>query len=107
MQLELVPHCSKRQMRISNHKLLAGKQQYCNQHNLCWINPCRLGQDNGCLLALQISHLAAAGHRVIAPDLPGFGASDKPAGLEPYKAERVVQVGCLAGTSNCCNFIHD
>jgi haloalkane dehalogenase len=41
---------------------------------------------------LQISQLAAAGHRVIAPDLPGFGASDKPAGLEQYKMQHVVQV---------------
>ncbi|WIA31215.1 hypothetical protein OEZ86_001213 [Tetradesmus obliquus] len=42
----------------------------------------------------EIAHLAAAGHRVIAPDLPGFGASDKPTDLEQYKVPRVVAVLC-------------
>ena len=32
----------------------------------------------------QIPALAAAGYRVIAPDLRGFGASDKPEGVEAY-----------------------
>jgi haloalkane dehalogenase len=34
--------------------------------------------------------LAAEGHRVIAPDLIGFGKSDKPAGLDDYSYERHV-----------------
>jgi pimeloyl-ACP methyl ester carboxylesterase len=34
--------------------------------------------------------LAACGFRAIAPDLPGFGLSDKPEGLEPYRATAVV-----------------
>jgi len=32
----------------------------------------------------QITALAAAGYRVIAPDLRGFGASDRPEGVESY-----------------------
>jgi hypothetical protein len=52
-----------------------------------------------CLSTLQILHLAAAGHRVIAPDLPGFGASDKPAGLQHYKVEAVVQVRKQSGVA--------
>ncbi len=32
--------------------------------------------------------LAAAGHRVVAPDLIGFGKSDKPAAIEDYTYER-------------------
>mgnify|MGYP000573777198 CR=1 FL=1 len=35
-----------------------------------------------------IPPLAAAGHRVIAPDLIGFGRSDKPAALSDYTYER-------------------
>lgn len=34
--------------------------------------------------------LAAAGHRAVAPDLVGFGKSDKPAALEDYSYERHV-----------------
>ncbi|HYQ15362.1 MAG TPA: alpha/beta fold hydrolase, partial [Polyangiaceae bacterium] len=34
--------------------------------------------------------LAARGFRAIAPDLRGFGLSDKPAGLEPYRASAAV-----------------
>ncbi|QNA83400.1 haloalkane dehalogenase [Sphingomonas sp. So64.6b] len=34
--------------------------------------------------------LAASGHRVIAPDLIGFGRSDKPAALDDYSYERHV-----------------
>ncbi len=34
--------------------------------------------------------LAAAGHRVLAPDLVGFGKSDKPAAIEDYSYERHV-----------------
>ncbi|MEV7005691.1 alpha/beta fold hydrolase [Streptosporangium sp. NPDC051022] len=38
----------------------------------------------------QVAALNAAGYRTIAPDLRGFGASDKPAGLENYEIERYV-----------------
>jgi pimeloyl-ACP methyl ester carboxylesterase len=34
--------------------------------------------------------LAAQGFRAIAPDLPGFGLSDKPEGLQAYRASSVV-----------------
>ena len=34
--------------------------------------------------------LAAQGFRAIAPDLPGYGLSDKPAGLEPYRSSAVL-----------------
>jgi pimeloyl-ACP methyl ester carboxylesterase len=34
--------------------------------------------------------LAAHGFRAIAPDLRGFGLSDKPAGLEPYRSSAAV-----------------
>jgi haloalkane dehalogenase len=36
------------------------------------------------LYRTMIPGLVAAGHRVIAPDLVGFGKSDKPAGLDDY-----------------------
>jgi epoxide hydrolase 4 len=35
--------------------------------------------------------LAAQGFRAIAPDLRGYGLSDKPPGLEPYRASKVVE----------------
>lgn len=38
----------------------------------------------------MIPHLTAAGMRVIAPDLVGYGKSDKPAALEDYTYERQV-----------------
>ena len=38
----------------------------------------------------MIPYLTAAGMRVIAPDLPGYGKSDKPAALEDYSYERQV-----------------
>src|SRR5215475_691776 len=37
-----------------------------------------------------ITALAAAGHRVIAPDLPGFGRSDKPLDRGDYTYQRHV-----------------
>ena len=37
----------------------------------------------------QIPALAAAGYRVVAPDLRGFGRSEKPAGAEHYRSEEV------------------
>ena len=38
----------------------------------------------------QIHVLAAAGYRVIAPDLRGFGASDCPVGIENYTIDKLV-----------------
>lgn len=38
-----------------------------------------------------IPHLTAAGMRVIAPDLVGYGRSDKPAAREDYSYQRQVQ----------------
>jgi haloalkane dehalogenase len=38
-----------------------------------------------------IKSLAARGHRVVAPDLPGFGRSDKPADQSDYTFERHVR----------------
>ena len=37
-----------------------------------------------------VPHLTAAGMRVLAPDLPGYGKSDKPAAREDYSYERQV-----------------
>lgn len=42
------------------------------------------------LYARMIPHLVKAGIRVIAPDLPGYGKSDKPAALEDYSYQRQV-----------------
>ncbi len=39
----------------------------------------------------MIPGLVAAGHRVLAPDLVGFGRSDKPASVEDYTFERHVE----------------
>jgi pimeloyl-ACP methyl ester carboxylesterase len=39
----------------------------------------------------QIGPLAAAGHRVIAPDLRGYGDSPKPEGVESYRIATIVQ----------------
>ena len=38
---------------------------------------------------LQIAPLAAAGFRVVAPDLRGYNLSSKPAGLDAYTADRL------------------
>ena len=43
----------------------------------------------------QISALAAAGFRVVAPDLRGYNFSDKPAGIRAYRIEALL--GDLAG----------
>jgi pimeloyl-ACP methyl ester carboxylesterase len=45
----------------------------------------------------QIPALAKAGHRVIAPDLRGFGKTDRPTGVEHYKLRTLVNdvVGLL------------
>lgn len=42
------------------------------------------------LYRAQIARLAAAGHRAVAPDLIGFGRSDKPARIEDYSYQRHV-----------------
>ena len=46
--------------------------------------------DSWQLWSHQIEALAAAGHRVIAPDLRGFGRSDRPVGVEQYAVPRLV-----------------
>ena len=40
--------------------------------------------DSGRLWRNQVPALAAAGHRVIVPDLRGYGESDKPEGVDQY-----------------------
>ena len=40
--------------------------------------------DRGRLWRYQVPALADAGYQVVVPDLRGFGASDKPEGVEPY-----------------------
>jgi epoxide hydrolase 4 len=40
---------------------------------------------------LQIAPLAAAGFRVVAPDLRGYNLSSKPAGLAPYTADKLAE----------------
>jgi pimeloyl-ACP methyl ester carboxylesterase len=54
--------------------------------------------DSSAVWRHQIPALVAAGHRVIAPDLRGFGESDRPEGVEAYRLELVVQdvLGILA-----------
>src|SRR4051794_36485663 len=42
------------------------------------------------LYRTMIPGITAAGHRAIAPDLPGFGRSDKPAAREDYTYQRHV-----------------
>ena len=46
----------------------------------------------------MIPHLTAAGCRVIAPDLPGYGKSDKPASLDDYSYES--QVGMVRSVAH-------
>src|SRR5680860_1283208 len=38
----------------------------------------------------QVSALAEAGYRAIAPDLRGYGGSDRPAAVEDYAAPKLV-----------------
>src|ERR1700752_2081101 len=40
---------------------------------------------------LQIAPLAAAGFRVVAPDLRGYNLSSRPAGVEPYGADKLAE----------------
>jgi len=53
--------------------------------------------DSWRLWRYQIPALAKAGHRVIAPDLRGFGETDRPAAVEDYKLRTLVNdvVGLL------------
>jgi pimeloyl-ACP methyl ester carboxylesterase len=51
--------------------------------------------DTGGLWRHQSAALAAAGYRVIAPDLRGFGASSKPTDVAAYRAQ--VMVGDVIG----------
>jgi pimeloyl-ACP methyl ester carboxylesterase len=37
----------------------------------------------------QIAYLSAAGYGVLAPDLLGFGATDKPSAIEDYKFSKM------------------
>ena len=48
--------------------------------------------DSSALWRHQIPALVAAGHRVIAPDLRGFGASERPEGVDAYA---MPTTGCL------------
>src|SRR5436305_2406122 len=46
--------------------------------------------DSSHLWRHQIAALAGAGYRVIAPDLRGFGQSDRPEGVDSYRLERLL-----------------
>src|SRR3954467_10751685 len=46
--------------------------------------------DSSALWRHQIPALVAAGHRVIAPDLRGFGASDRPEGVASAAVHELV-----------------
>src|SRR5947209_485199 len=46
--------------------------------------------DSARLWRNQIPALVAAGFRVLAPDLRGFGGSDRPEGVEQYDIQRVL-----------------
>ena len=59
----------------------------------------------------QMSVLASLGYRVWAPDLRGYGLSDRPVGLEKYKIETLMEdVGALidaSGASETVLIAHD
>lgn len=67
--------------------------------------------DSSYLWRNQIPALVAAGYRVIAPDLRGFGDSDAPVGKKHYTIDTIVQdiVDVLdhTGTDRCCVVGHD
>ncbi len=46
--------------------------------------------DRASMWSRQIAHLVAQGFRVIAPDLRGYGDSDKPVGVENYRMHLLV-----------------
>jgi pimeloyl-ACP methyl ester carboxylesterase len=54
--------------------------------------------DSAVIWRHQIDALAAAGFRVVAPDLPGYGRSSKPAAVDRYRLAELVadMVGLLA-----------
>ena len=54
------------------------------------------------LYSRMIPYLTDAGIRVIAPDLPGYGKSDKPASREDYSYQR--QVDWMTDWLNANNF---
>jgi pimeloyl-ACP methyl ester carboxylesterase len=55
--------------------------------------------DSSALWRRQIPVLVDAGYRVIAPDLRGYGDSDKPAEVEGYRLHLVAaEIGTLLGT---------
>jgi pimeloyl-ACP methyl ester carboxylesterase len=47
--------------------------------------------DSHVLWRNQIPALAAAGHSVVAPDLPGYGRSEAPGDVDSYRLQNVVQ----------------
>jgi pimeloyl-ACP methyl ester carboxylesterase len=67
--------------------------------------------DSSALWRHQIPALVDAGHRVIAPDLRGFGESDRPEGVEAYGMELLVGdvLGILGalGVERVCVVGHD
>jgi pimeloyl-ACP methyl ester carboxylesterase len=67
--------------------------------------------DSADLWRRQIPELVAAGYRVIAPDLRGFGASDKPSGVAAYRVrESVADMAALlraAGIDRADVIAHD
>ena len=70
------------------------------------------GEPTWCYLYRHmIPILAGAGFRVLAPDLPGFGKSDKPAGRGDYSYERSVDWMSdwlvQARVHNCTAFVQD
>lgn len=50
--------------------------------------------DSHALWSSQIGCLSSQGCRVLAPDLPGFGKSDRPDVLDQYKTENIVETMC-------------
>lgn len=60
---------------------------------------------------LQASALAAAGYFVIAPDMPGYGQSDKPGDVAAYSLRRVCRLLCglldALGVRQACVVGHD
>ena len=50
--------------------------------------------DTHALWQHQVAALTAAGYRIIAPDLRGFGESDKPADISAYGMLHVLSATC-------------
>lgn len=57
--------------------------------------------DSGRLWDDMVPGLVAAGHRVLAPDLRGFGDSDAPAGVARYRLERILHDVCSLLDREC------